>query len=493
MLSLPTVHGYRLLGGAGATLLAGAGLAAGALPVGAEASWWSALRHLAGPALLCGYAGLTLLAVAWWWAGRDLRRARRVAAGPGAGRLDRRSAALTLACWAGPLLLCPPLFSRDAYSYLAQGAMVLADIDVYRHGVAALGGRLAAEVPQMWQQTPAPYGPVFLAITAVVSALTGGKLVLGVLGLRLVALAGVALLVVHLPRLARHCGVDPAAALWLGVLNPLVPLHLIAGAHNEAVMLGLLVAGLSNAVDRRFGAATVLVTLAALVKAPAAIGLLVVVSLAARHTGRRAALARTAGFAAATTAAVTWATGIGYGWIAALGTPVYRHSWSVSSALGRGASRLAAALGLDLGDGPMRLCLALGLVAALAAAGTAWWRRRRLGPAYAVGLALAAVALLGPATRPWYALWGLVLIAAAAPDVWPNRTAAGRTAPSTWVRPAAACGAVVLAFVALPSGFGPDGAQALLATAGVVVGLVAVGWLRLLTGAARPTPVTVSP
>ncbi|GAB3936574.1 hypothetical protein GCM10027614_13300 [Micromonospora vulcania] len=74
----------------------------------------------------------------------------------------------------------------------------------------------------MWQ-TPAPYGPVFVAMAAVVSAVTGGKLVLGVLGLRLVALAGVGLLVAYLPRLARHCGVDPAAALWLGVLNPWCP------------------------------------------------------------------------------------------------------------------------------------------------------------------------------------------------------------------------------------------------------------------------------
>ncbi|MFC0505744.1 polyprenol phosphomannose-dependent alpha 1,6 mannosyltransferase MptB [Micromonospora costi] len=460
MRKVPTVVGYRLLGGVGAALLAGAGLAVGALPNGADAPWWSALRHVAGPALLCGYAGLTLLAAAWWWAGRDLRR------GTPAARLDRRSAALTLACWAGPLLVCPPMFSRDAYSYLAQGAMVLADIDVYRHGVAALGGGLAGEVPQMWQHTPAPYGPVFLALAGGVSAATGGKLVLGVLALRLVALAGVALLVGYLPRLARHCGVDPAAALWLGVLNPLVPLHLIAGAHNEAVMLGLLVAGICLAFERRFGAAAALVTLAALVKAPAVVGLVVVVSLAARHVGRRAAVARTAGVALGTAAAVTWATGIGYGWVGALGTPVYRHSWSISSAIGRGVVRLAAALGTDLGDTPMRLCLGLGLLAALAAAGAAWWQRRRLGPAYALGLALAAVALLGPATRPWYALWGLVLIAAAAPD--------------GWARPVAACGAVVLAFVALPSGFGPDGAQAVLAAAGVLVGLAAVGVLRLL-------------
>ncbi len=37
------------------------------------------------------------------------------------------------------------------------------------------------------------------------------------------------------------------------------------------------------------------------------------------------------------------------------------------------------------------------------------WLRLRPRPVYALGLSLAAVAALGPAIRPWYALWGLVL------------------------------------------------------------------------------------
>ncbi|GAB3936570.1 hypothetical protein GCM10027614_13290 [Micromonospora vulcania] len=57
-------------------------------------------------------------------------------------------------------------------------------------------------------------------------------------------------------------------------------------------------------------------------------------------------------------------------------------------------------------------------------------------------------------------------------------------------RPAAALGAVVLAFVALPSGFGPDAAQVVLAATGVLVGLLAVGSLRLLLPSA---PVRVAP
>ncbi|WP_406045142.1 polyprenol phosphomannose-dependent alpha 1,6 mannosyltransferase MptB [Micromonospora sp. NBC_00898] len=461
VLRLPEVAAFRIVGIAGAAVLACAGLAAGALPVDQAHGglWLAAWRHYPKPALLCGYFGLTLLVVAWWWSGRVIRRE---------GGLDRRSLVTTLGLWSAPLLIGPPLFSRDVYSYLAQGSMVLADIDVYGFGVARLGGRLAAEVPAVWQQTPAPYGPVFLGLAALVAAVSGTKVVAGIVGLRVVALLGVGLLVVFLPRLARHCGVEPSAALWLGVLNPLVPLHLIAGAHNEAVMLGLSVAGLCLAYERRFAWATVLITLAALVKAPAAAGLLVVISLSA--TGSRwrrvSAALRTAGTAVLTTVAVTAATGTGYGWLTALRTPISKHSWSVTSALGRASGMALQAVGVDLGDAPMRFWLWSGVLAAVVSAAFAWWHRHRLGPAYALGLAMAAVALLGPATRPWYALWGLILIAAAAPE--------------GLVRTIAAVGAMGLAFVTLPSGFGPDTSQILLATAGVLLGLVAVAYYQFL-------------
>ncbi|GIG92651.1 polyprenol phosphomannose-dependent alpha 1,6 mannosyltransferase MptB [Plantactinospora endophytica] len=468
MLRLPAVIAYRVLGTAGATILACAGLAVGALPVDqtGAALWRSDWRHHPDAALLCGYLGLTMLVAAWWWAGREIRRP---------GGTDVRSLVTTLALWAGPLLLGPPLFSRDVYSYLAQGAMVLGGADVYQHGVAQLGGRFAAEVPQMWQHTPAPYGPVFLGLSALVAGPAGTDAAAGVFGMRLVALVGVGLLAVFLPRLARHTGVEPGAAVWLGVLNPLVPLHLVAGAHNEAVMLGLLVAGLCLAFERHFALATVLVTLAALVKAPAAAGLLVVVALARPYRGLGSATLRTAGLAGLTAVAVTTATGLGYGWIAALRSPIHKHSWSVSSALGRASDRLGQAVGFDLGDAPMRFWLWGGVLAVLGSTAIVWWQRRRLGATYALGLVLAAVAVLGPATRPWYLLWGLVLIAAAAPD-----------GP---VRPLASVAAAGVAFLTLPSGFGPDLAQLALAATGVALGVVAVGCFWLATNA-LPTVLT---
>ncbi|WP_212832218.1 polyprenol phosphomannose-dependent alpha 1,6 mannosyltransferase MptB [Catellatospora sp. TT07R-123] len=456
----------RLLGLAGSAALAVGGLAAGALPVRdtlAPVLGLSGLRQHEQAGLVCAYFGLALLSAAWWRLGRAVR-------GPVPPGI--RSLLATLAVWAAPLLLVPPLFSRDVYSYLAQGAMVGAGIDVYEFGPSSLGGPLSAEVPPIWQHTPTPYGPAFLALATAVARAADTDVPLGVLGMRAVALAGVVLMIGCLPRLARACHVDPAAALWLGGLNPLVLLHLVGGAHNDAVMLGLLAAGLTAAAAARFGLATALITLSSLVKAPAALGLLVVVWLwrdrlprsdPEQQASRRrtvgatlTALGLTAAVAAATTVAVTAVTGTGYGWLRSLNTPVSSQNWSLSSTLGRLTRNLLHLFGSDLAPLAIPAWRWLGLLATVAVACYAWRAEPRFGPVYALGLSLGALALLGPALRPWYLLWGLIPIAAAAPD--------GR------VRRWAAVVCLLFAVLVFPSGFTPRlpdlaaaGAGALLA------------------------------
>ncbi|MCT9140662.1 polyprenol phosphomannose-dependent alpha 1,6 mannosyltransferase MptB [Streptomyces violarus] len=443
----------QILGLAGTAFLAAGGETAGALPV----------RDLLHPAsagaalgLVGAYFGVVLLIAAWALLGRLVRGPRPP---------TPRALLLVLAVWAAPLLLAPPLFSRDVYSYLAQGAMVDAHMDVYAHGPSQLGGPLADEVAPLWRHTGAPYGPVFLAVAAALSALTRGELPAGLFGMRLVALAGVALMAAALPRLARHSGADPSAALWLGALNPLVLLHLVAGAHNDAVMLGLLGVGLVAALGRWPVLGAVLVTLAALVKAPAVLGLAAVVVLQVRAGGRSPAkaLLTTTVAAAGTTVAATAAAGTGYGWIGALNTPVSPQNWALTTLLGRATRALLEHLGSDLAPLAIPAWHALGI----AAAGVAIvliWLRLRPRPVYALGLSLAAVAALGPAIRPWYALWGLFLIAAAT--------------PSTSVRHRMAAVTGVLALSVLPSGGAADTGQLVLAVCGGALAVVVLWQAR---------------
>ncbi|MEU9339652.1 polyprenol phosphomannose-dependent alpha 1,6 mannosyltransferase MptB [Streptomyces sp. NPDC048278] len=436
----------QVLGLAGTAFLALGGETAGALPV-EDLLAPSSVQAAFG--LVGVYFGVVLLIAAWLLLGRLVR---------GSEPPTPRQLLLVLAVWAAPLLLAPPLFSRDVYSYLAQGAMVDAHMDVYTSGPAQLGGPLADEVAPVWQNTAAPYGPAFMGVASLLSGLTRGELPAGLFGMRLVALLGVGLMAAALPRLARHSGADPAAALWLGALNPLVLLHLVAGAHNDAIMLGLLGLGLVAALGRWPVLGAVLVTLAALVKAPAALGLLAVIVVQARK-GRspvRATLT-TALASGATTVVATAVAGTGYGWIRALDTPVSPHNWALSSLLGRVTGRILEHFGSDLAPLAVPAWHLLGL-ALTAVTVLLIWVRLRPRPVYALGLSLAAVAAFGPAIRPWYAIWGLFLIAAAA--------------PSTSVRHRVAAVTGVLALAVLPSGGPADIGQLVLAVSGGVLGVV---------------------
>lgn len=89
-----------------------------------------------------------------------------------------------------------------------------------------------------------------------------------------------------------------------------------------------------------------------------------------------------------------------------------------------------------------------------------WLQRRRLGQVYPLGLALTVVVVLGPVVHMWYLLWGVVPIAAAAPD-GPVRRWAARVC-------------AVLALVLLPDGEMPTPKTAAQAALGVALAGVAL-------------------
>jgi len=228
---------------------------------------------------------------------------------------------------------------------------------------------------------------------------------------------GVLLIAAGLPTLARAAGRDPAAALVLGVGSPVVLTTLIGGAHNDALMVGLLVAGL--AVARRFGPVPgiVLCALAVGVKAPAALAVVFlgwnwpgpVASLRARIGRTAAAL----GITAVVLAVLSWVTGLGWGWVHTVTaeskvntgvTPVYAVAHVVTD--------LAHLVGLQVGLGGVRTGVsALGLLTAAIITVVLLWRSPRIGTVQALGLSLLAVALLSPVLWAWYATWGLVVLA----------------------------------------------------------------------------------
>ncbi|AKE90054.1 polyprenol phosphomannose-dependent alpha 1,6 mannosyltransferase MptB [Rhodococcus aetherivorans] len=436
------LHRIRLFGATGTVLMAVGALGAGAQPVLQNPV--QGLRLLGLPARMPSAAltltmtGTVLVVLAWLLLGRFAIGRRDPDGVP--RRLTRSQLDRTLLLWILPLIVAPPMFSKDVYSYLAQSEIAARGLDPYGIGPAgALGVDhvLTRTVPNIWRDTPAPYGPAILWLGQRITDLTGENIVAGVFLHRVSALAGVALIVWALPRLARRCGVASVSALWLGAANPLLLFHLVAGIHNEALMLGLMLAGLELALrgihtpdpagplrGRALAwllAGSAVIALSSMVKVPSLLALgFVGMALAHRWGGTLRAVAAAAALlavvAAVVVGAVSWGSGLGFGWTQTLGTATEVRSWmSIPTLLGLGTGLAGVLLGL--GDHTTAILSLTRPVAALIAALVTVRMMLavltgRLHPVGALGVSLGAIVLLFPVVQPWYLLWAVIPLAA---------------------------------------------------------------------------------
>ncbi|MCV7236982.1 polyprenol phosphomannose-dependent alpha 1,6 mannosyltransferase MptB [Mycolicibacterium celeriflavum] len=446
----------RLFGAAGTVLMAIGALGVGARPVVQDPTFGVRLLNLPSRiqtvSLTMTTTGAVMMALAWLMLGRFALGDRRMSR----SQLDR-----LLWLWVLPLLIAPPMYSRDVYSYLAQSQIGISGLDPYRVGPATglgLDHVFTLSVPNMWRETPAPYGPLFLWIGQGISALTGENIVAAVLCHRLVVLFGVGLIVWATPRLAHRCGVAEVSALWLGAANPLLIMHLVAGIHNEALMLGLMLAGTEFALRgvSSIGAATplvprplswpqdraqwvrwrplamlllgvVLITLSSQVKLPSLLALgFVAMALACRWGGTVKAFFLAGGSLTAVSVAVMaligWASGLGFGWLFTLGTANVVRSWmSLPTLLALGTGQVGILLGLgDHTTAVLGLARAIGvfIIAILVTWLLLAVLRGRLHPVGGLGVALGVTVLLFPVVQPWYVLWAVLPLAA-----WATRPA----------------------------------------------------------------------
>ncbi len=465
----------------------------------------AALLLLLVPALL-------LLLLAWW-------SLLRLAA---TGQLTTRATAIVAGCWALPFAVGPVIGSRDAYAYVAQGELARRGLDPTHAVVSQLGpGPLLAAVDPRWRETRPPYGGVAIAIQRAAAA-GDSRPAASLLILRLVAVCAVVCLVAITAWMAASDRRPMVIATMAA--NPLVLIHLVAGAHLDAVAAALLVAGLAVGGGRAAGAAgakaavaaaagaggrtsirrwagIALCVLGAMVKLPVALGA-VYLSICALVAAGPSLAARLRGLAGDLMAALLAVgvsivvSGAGLGWINNFGTPGRLRTGIAPADM---AANLARGLGWLVGlhpDGTSVLASAR-MLTALAGGLIALFlllpRRLSAGPQQPrsggwvapsqdrLGLALLALGLLGPVLYGWYLAAALPLLALAASRcIRPAPAAYGELSPlaAGWTVVGLSA---VLTFATIPSlgpvwstlGAHPD-AIVILSVAATVVIVVAL-------------------
>lgn len=476
---------WRWVGVAAAVGLAASSWNSGALPTPYRRVDWPglALTGSSGSPLLAtaSVLAMAVLVLAWW-------RLRRT-------QVSVRWWWWTAALWFGPLLASIPLYSRDLYSYAAQGALWAQGLNPYEHGVRELTSRWRESTSSTWRDTPSPYGPVWLLIARAAATFAGSRLAVALLVLRLVAAGSVVILAWAVSDVARRIGSSPSYAAGLAIACPLVGAHFVSGAHNDSLMMAGVLVGLALSLRRHFVWACVVVAFAAMVKVTALVALPFVALLWARaaradgETDRQwstvmSTAVRAVAVAAVPVVALSLGTGLGFAWLNPAATPGKNEQWtSVATALGMAVGAVGHVLGhpdwrapaIAAARAAALVVLAVVLVmvwlgAAKAMDGRQFRDERLAARAEAArlvrraGWAFLAVIVLAPVVLGWYFLWPLLLFA---PSLGYGSLDDGL---KRWLPVVA----VVLCFAQLPDGY----SLGLTTTAvGVPVALVATGFL----------------
>lgn len=186
-----------------------------------------------------------------------------------AGGISKRWAialivALHAIVFAGPILL-----STDVFSYIAYARMgVEHGLNPYTHGPIAIAhDPVYHYVGPDWKKVATAYGPLYTLISYPFGLLGVNG---AIWGMKLLAMLSSAATLALTWRCARVRAVDPVKAVLLVGANPLYVIYALGGAHNDLLMMALMMVAVALTFARRDGPAAATVVAGALVKATVA-------------------------------------------------------------------------------------------------------------------------------------------------------------------------------------------------------------------------------
>jgi hypothetical protein len=157
-----------------------------------------------------------------------------------APRLGGRAVWAAIVVAVAAFAVSPVLLSQDVYSYLSYARLgVVHGLDPYSNPPAVVPSDPV--YPDVgWTEETSAYGPLFTLLTYPLAWLPVTAAVAALKAAATVSVLGLATLV---SRLAAARGVDPIRAATFVALNPLVLVHVVGGAHNDALAVLLAFAG----------------------------------------------------------------------------------------------------------------------------------------------------------------------------------------------------------------------------------------------------------
>jgi Glycosyltransferase family 87 len=316
-----------------------------------------------------------------------------------AAALGRRVVWAAILVLVAAFALAPPLLSLDVFSYISYARLGAAHgLNPYDAVPADLPGDPAASRVEDFRFTVSVYGPLFTLGTYPLGLVSVPVALWTLKALAALAVLGGAALAA---RIAAVRGADPHAAAALVALNPLVLVHVVGGAHNDALMVLALLAGAAAVVAGLEASAGCSLVGGAAVKISGAFA----APFALLGSARPVRLLAGAALAAAVLVAVGLAV-FGTELVNALGMIGGNQSDSTHYSVPSTVARIA---GVD--PEPVRIAF-LGAYAALVVCLLVWIRR---GADWLRATAWAAAGLLVATAWlvPWYLIWALPFAAVA--------------------------------------------------------------------------------